>query len=103
MLSVPETGPSTTRWTQDMQALSRCNKRKNLDNKEAKLAKNDEQGVLIFRRSTAQSVSFSGLCENPNGGIIQNADLRSNQLSTKELTVLPTVTKRALPNKEMNP
>jgi hypothetical protein len=86
-----------------MQALSRCNKRKNLDNKEAKLAKNDEHAVLIFIRSRAQTVSFSGLCENPYGGISQNADLRSDQLSTKELTVLPTVTKQALPNKEMNP
>jgi len=43
------------------------------------------------------------LGENPNGGLIQNADLRSHHLSTKELTVLPTVTKQALPNKEMNP
>jgi hypothetical protein len=81
-----------------MQALSRSNKRKNLDNKEAKLAKN-EQAVLIFRSSRAQSVSFSGLGENPNGGIIQNTDLRCHQLSTKELTVLPTVIKQALPNK----
>jgi hypothetical protein len=81
-----------------MQDLSRCNKRKNLDNKEAKLAKN-EQAVLIFRSSRAQSVSYSDLGENPNGGIIQNAELRSHQLSTKEMTVLPTVTKQALPNK----
>lgn len=61
--------------------------------------KNDEHAVLICRRSADQSVSFSGLCKSPNGGIIQNAD----QPSTKALTVLPIVTKQAPPNTEMNP
>jgi hypothetical protein len=42
-----------------MQALPRCNKWKNLDNKEARLAKNNEHAVLIFGRSRGQSVSVA--------------------------------------------
>ena len=52
---------------------------------------------LIFIRYKGQSVSVVYV-KNPNGGIIQNSDLRTDRLSTKELTVLPTVTKHALPN-----
>jgi hypothetical protein len=81
------------RWTQGMQALSACIKWKTLDNKETRLAKNDKHTVLMFRRSGVQLVGFGGLCENPNGGIIQNADLRSDRLPTKALVLLVVINK----------